>query len=169
MGIFDFLFSSRSAGRDYIHKVNKTHIEYGTRRVAEQTSGFRLFDVHAEGAGTSSTGSGMTGIGLVGEFFIILLIIYGLVRAFRKCAEKKVRSEGYKAYYRHHAGPNRPTDKYGPMITTRPVRQIGHTRTQQEEEIVTLVCAYDSDALAATKACPSSTQNSPNKKFVVEV
>ena len=160
MGLFDFLFSSKSAGRDFIHNVNKTHVEYGTRHVAEKTSGFRLFDIHAEGAGTSGTGAGMTGIGVVGEIIIGLLVLFLLLRTAKKCAEKHVRKEGYKAYYRHHAGPNRTEGKYGPMMG-RAIRQAERDREEGENnQVVELVRA--SSPNPATK--PSSS-----RKFKVEV
>jgi len=94
---------SKEAGRDIVHYENKTHVELNTRHVVAKTGGWRLFDIHEEGSGGGPPGpvaQGMTGIGIVGEVLLLILLLTFALWVFRRCAECKARHSAYKGFYR---------------------------------------------------------------------
>jgi len=95
--------SNRHAGRDFLESHNETHLEYGTRRVIAKTAGFRLFDIHAEGSGTSSppgTNQGYLGLGTVGDIVALIVIVGLTCWGLNKWRARRVRHQALKAYYR---------------------------------------------------------------------
>ena len=88
---------SVTAGRDVVRRENKTHIEEQTRHVYAKSSGFHILEVNAAGAGG---GGGYTGIGIVGEIFIVLTIGFIILWCIRKYMAHRVRHNAYKVYYR---------------------------------------------------------------------
>ena len=161
MGILDFLFSSstRSAGRDFIKHVNKTHVEYGTRHVVATTGGFRLFDVNAEGAGGVSNGSGFTGLGWMSDILLMLAAIAVTAWAYHRYAKKKVRHESYKSFFRAQSGY--PSDQYGPVPAVRYERRRSE-RARQDEETVKIAAVH-----GARRKVEKTTPR--DKNFRVEV
>ena len=162
-----FSSTTKKAGHDFIHAVNKTHLEYGTRHVMAKTAGFRLFDIHAEGSGGMSAG-GMTGIGTVGEVLIAALAIGLFIFCLRKCVHKNIRHESYKAYFRASNPQAQPPalDQYGPRVITRyspsgPVAKYCPRETRrvsEEEGVINLV-----------RSPSPSPQNPRSKKIKVQV
>lgn len=94
----------KKAGRDVIHRENKTHIELNTRHVVAKTSGMRLFDVHLEGAGSGDESGvpmeGATGIGIVGEIAIVLVVIAVGIWLWKRYLAGRVRHDSYKEFWR---------------------------------------------------------------------
>ena len=132
---------SDHAGRDIVHRVNKTHIELNTRHVVAKTGGFRLFDVHEEGSGGGPPGplaNGMTGIGIVGEGMILLTMVLVAWWIFKKCAKYRVKHEAYRGFYRAQLAQSPmaltqvPTREYGPdrRATAELLREIRAARQE---------------------------------------
>lgn len=92
---------SKYANHDINHNENSTHVEHNTRKVYAKTSGFRLFDIHEEGSGGANAVHGLTGIGLVGEVLVGVIILIILVKVYQRWLACRIRNTAYKAYYRH--------------------------------------------------------------------
>lgn len=95
---------SNKVGHDMIKQENKTHVEINTRHVYAKTEGFRLFDIHEEGSGGGASAlGGFSGIGLVGEVCIGILLLALVVHALKKWQKNRLRHNSYKEFYRNQA------------------------------------------------------------------
>lgn len=133
---------SKEAGRDIVHYENKTHVELNTRHVVAKTGGWRLFDIHEEGSGGGPPGpvaQGMTGIGIVGEVLLLIMMLMFALWVFRKCAECRAKHSAYKGFYRKQVAdsalalPTISTGRdYGPNLraTTELLREVRAARQE---------------------------------------
>ena len=138
--------SASRAGHDVVtkHAENRTHLEINTRRIYAKTGGFRLFDVHAEGAGTGVTHPGLTGIGVGGEGFLALTVLALGIWIFKHVMAYRLRHESYKGYYFEQiadspfglAVPPRSgpaLEYYGPNNARNPSRDIAQLSHEVKE------------------------------------
>ena len=163
---------SDHAGRDIVHRINKTHIELNTRHVVAKMGGFRLFDVHEEGSGggpPSPLANGMTGIGIVGEGMILLAMVLVAWWLFWKCAKCRVKHEVYRGFYRAQLAQSPmaltqvPYRDYGPdhRATAELLREI---RAAKQE----LRAAKSNTALTHTKVHATNPESEVVKKHVYD-
>ena len=113
---------SSKAGHDVVHNTNDTHIELNTRHVLARTAGFRLFDIHSEGSGGASSSKcgvigGATGIGVVGEMCIFLIVSVVILWLVKHWWDKKHRHNNYKAFYRAQTATIDFAPRYPPAPT----------------------------------------------------
>ena len=138
--------SASRAGHDVVtrHTENRTHLEINTRRIIAKTGGFRLFDIHAEGAGTGITHPGISGIGVVGEVFLVLTALAIAFWIFKRIMAYRIRHESYKGFYRDQAAdhpfglavPPRSDpalEYYGPNNARNPSRDLAQLSHEVKE------------------------------------
>ena len=120
--------SSQYANRDIVRNKNKTHIELKTRHLHVKHDGFRFLEINNEGSVTN----GFTGIGLVGEIFVLITGLMIVLFCLKKVMACRVRHSSYKAFYRaqvadsayalpvpaiaNAAAPNGALPYYGPNV-----------------------------------------------------
>ena len=162
---------STTAGRDVITRENKTHIEEQTRHVYSKISGFHILELNASGAG----GGGFTGIGLVGEIFILISIGLFALWCLKKCLAHRVRHNSYKAFYRAQVADSpyslpvpaigNPLPDYGPNnrriadldALANDVKELKRARRDFERRLVPAIAAAPvAPAIAAAPAAPTT-------------